>query len=98
MSTLTLEQANQIIAAALSDARQAGYNPMAVAVLDEGGSLKAFAREDGASMFRIDIGTAKAWSAIAIGASTKQLARRAKENPNFFVSLASTACMTMLGK
>ena len=34
---------------------------------------------------------AKGWSAIAIGASTRQLARRAKENPNFFVSLAATS-------
>jgi len=88
---LTLEQANQIIAAALGQARSAGYKPMGIAVLDEAGHLKAFAREDGASMFRFEIAQAKAWGAVGMGASSRTLGQRAKDNPNFFVSLAATA-------
>ena len=91
MTTLTLTQANQIIAAALAEARQAGYKPMAIAVLDAAGQLKAFQREDGASMFRFDVARAKAWGAVGMGASSRVLAERAKANPNFFVSLAATA-------
>ena len=64
---------------------------MGIAVLDEAGHLKAFAREDGASMFRFEIAQAKAWAAVGMGASSRQLAVRAKDNPNFFVSLAATA-------
>ncbi|MGF2075956.1 heme-binding protein, partial [Enterococcus casseliflavus] len=52
MSTLTLAQANALIAAALDASRQAGYKPMAVVVLDAAGHLKAAQREDDASMFR----------------------------------------------
>jgi uncharacterized protein GlcG (DUF336 family) len=88
---LTLLQANQIIAAALARAREAGYQPMAIAVLDSAGHLKAFASEDGASMFRFDIARAKAWGAVGMGTSSRTLAQRAKDNPNFFVSLSATA-------
>ncbi|MGH2898223.1 MAG: GlcG/HbpS family heme-binding protein, partial [Solirubrobacteraceae bacterium] len=89
--SLTLEQANKIIAAALAKSHEAGYKPMGIAVLDEGGALKAFAREDGASMFRFEVARGKAWGAVGMGISSRGLAERAKVNPNFFVALAATA-------
>lgn len=89
--TLTLAQAQQIITAALAKSKEMGYQPMGVAVLDAGGNLKAFASEDGASMFRFDVARAKAWGAIGMGVSSRTLAERAKGNPNFFVALAATA-------
>jgi uncharacterized protein GlcG (DUF336 family) len=91
MSSLTLAHANQIIAAALAASHQAGYKPMGIAVLDEGGALKAFAREDGASMFRFEVAQAKAWGAVGMGVSSRTLGERAKHNPSFFVALAATA-------
>ena len=91
MASLTLAQANQIIVTALAKARETGTKPMGIAVLDEGGALKAFAREDGASMFRFEIAQAKAWGAVGMGVASRALGQRAKDNPNFFVSLAATA-------
>ena len=91
MASLTLAQATQIISTALAKAREAGTKPMGIAVLDEGGALKAFAREDGASMFRFEIAQAKAWGAVGMGVASRALGQRAKDNPNFFVSLAATA-------
>jgi uncharacterized protein GlcG (DUF336 family) len=91
MSTLTLEQANKIIAAALALSTERGYKPMGVVVLDESGNVKSAQRQDDASMFRIDIATGKAWAAVGMGVSSRVLATRAKDNPNFFVTLASTA-------
>lgn len=91
MTQLTLAQANTILAAALDASRQAGYKPMAVVALDAAGHLKAAQREDGASMFRVDVATGKAWAAVGMDASSRTLAQRAKDNPNFFVSLAATA-------
>ena len=88
---LTLDQAQQIITAALAKSNEMGYQPMGVAVLDAAGNLKAFASEDGASMFRFDVARAKAWGAIGMGVSSRTLAERAKGNPNFFVALAATA-------
>jgi uncharacterized protein GlcG (DUF336 family) len=91
MTTLTLEQANKIIALALQKAREMNIKPVSVVVLDDSGHLKAMQREDGASMFRFDVATGKAWAAVAMGASSRALASRAKDNPNFFITLAATA-------
>lgn len=91
MSSLTLAQANTIITTALAKARESGFAPMGIAVLDASGNLKAFASEDGASMFRFDIARAKAWGAVGMGASSRTLGQRAKDNPNFFVSLSATS-------
>ena len=91
MSSLTLAQANQIIAAAFAKSKEMGYKPMGVVVIDDSGNVKSAQREDGASMFRIDIATGKAYAAVGMGVSSRVLFERAKDNPSFFVSLASTA-------
>src|SRR3954462_349451 len=88
---LTLKQANSIIEAALAKAREMKIKPLAVVVLDDSGNVKAAQREDGASMFRLDVAKGKAWAAVAMGSSSRALAKRAKDNPNFFVALAATA-------
>jgi uncharacterized protein GlcG (DUF336 family) len=89
--SISLKQANGIIARVFEKAHEIGSRPLGVVVSDTSGNIVSAQRDDGASMFRIDIAHAKAWSAIALGTSTKALARRAKDNPNFFVSLAATA-------
>ena len=91
MDRLSLPQAQRIIAAALAHSAASSFKPMAVVVVDDSGCLKAACREDGASMFRVDIASAKAWAAVSMGASSRTLMLRAKENPSFFVSLASVA-------
>lgn len=91
MSELTLKQANAIITGAIEKAREMGIPPLGVVVLDDSGNLKAMQREDGASMFRGDVATGKAWAAVGMGVSSRALAQRAKDNPNFFVTLAATA-------
>ena len=87
---LTLAQANQIIAAALQRSTDSGYQPMAVVVLDAAGHTKSAQRQDGASMFRIDIASGKAWASIAMGAASRVLTQRAKDLPAFFGALAAT--------
>lgn len=87
---LTLNAANKIIAAAITQARGAGVLPLTVVVLDASGNIKAAGRDDGASMFRFDVALGKAYGAVGMGAPSRVLAERAKDNPNFFVSLAAT--------
>jgi uncharacterized protein GlcG (DUF336 family) len=88
---LTLKQANTIIENALAKGREMKVPPLAVVVLDDSGNIKAAQREDGASMFRFDIGLGKAWGAVAMGCSSRALAKRAQANPNFLITLAATA-------
>jgi uncharacterized protein GlcG (DUF336 family) len=87
--SVSLEQANRLLAAAMARATEAGYRPMAVVVLDAAGHLVSAQRQDGASMFRIDIATGKAWASIGMGASSRVLTPRAKDMPAFFGALAS---------
>jgi len=91
MSKLTLQQANTIISKAFAKAREMKIKPLGVIVLDDAGNIKSAQREDGASMFRLDIAKGKAWASVAMGASSKALFKRAKDNPNFFITLATTA-------
>ena len=91
MSVLTLAQANKIIDTALATARSKNYRPMGVIVLDEAGHVRAYQREDGASMFRMEVATGKAWAAVSMGASSRALNERARENPIFYGALPATA-------
>ena len=76
MTELTLDQANALIAAVLAEAARLDLPPIAVAVLDNGGHLKALQRQDGLSFLRADICQAKAWGALALGTDTRDLAER----------------------
>lgn len=91
MSKLTLKQANTIIEKAFEKAHEMKIKPLAVVVLDESGNIVSAQRQDNASMFRFDIGLGKAWGAVAMGCSSRALGKRAKDNPNFMVTLAATA-------
>jgi len=91
MTGITLKQANAIIEGTLVKAREMKIKPLAVVVLDASGNIVAAQREDKASMFRIDIALGKAWGAVAMSCSSRALARRAKDNPGFMMTLAATA-------
>jgi uncharacterized protein GlcG (DUF336 family) len=85
---ITLNQAQTIISGILAAARTTSLKPLGVVVLDEGGHLIAFAREDGATFGRFAVAQAKAHGALAMGEDTAVLADRAKANPAFFGSLS----------
>ncbi len=89
MPKLTLIQANKIVEVAFAKARELKTKPLAVAVLDDAGHVKSLQREDGANMFRIDISIGKAWAAIGMGASSRTLLARAKDNPQFYGALSA---------
>jgi uncharacterized protein GlcG (DUF336 family) len=91
MPSLSLDQANRIIAAALAKGRELGLKPLCVAVLDPGGHLMALQREDGASTLRPQIAIGKAAGALGLGVSSRKIAEMAAERPTFVASLASLA-------
>ena len=66
MSKLPLAQANTIINVAINAARTSSGPPIAVVVVDDGGHVKASQREDGASMFSIDVSLGKAWDGVPL--------------------------------
>jgi uncharacterized protein GlcG (DUF336 family) len=91
VALLSLSQSSQIVEEALACARAKGLAPMTVAVLDARGCVVALKMEDGSSLLRPEIASGKAWSALAMGSGTRNLAGRAKSLPSFFGALASLA-------
>ncbi len=88
---LTLAHARTLIDGALAAARQHGFKPMGVVVVDAAAQVVATSREDGASALRLDIALGKAAAAVGMGVNSRVLAQRAKDVPAFFgaVSVAS---------
>jgi uncharacterized protein GlcG (DUF336 family) len=88
---LTLAQASIILDTALKTAREKNFQPLSVAVLDAGGHLVAFKREDKSGILRFDIAFGKAWGALGMGFGSRTLAARAAKTPQFFTMLAAAS-------
>lgn len=88
MSDLTLAQAQTILGAALAHARAAGMKPLAVAVIDARGALRALAAEDNTSLKRSEIARGKADGAIALGIGSRAIGRMATDRPHFVAAVS----------
>jgi uncharacterized protein GlcG (DUF336 family) len=89
--SLSLDQAQTIVTAALSHAGQQKLQPLAIAVLDARGALKAFAAQDGTSLRRGDIAVGKAHGAIALGLGSRAIAKRAVDQAYFIAAVTHAA-------
>src|SRR3984957_1665346 len=83
MSTVTLAQAERIIDAAIERGVALNCRPLSVIVVEPGCKVKAFKKEDGASMIRFEMAFGKAYAALSLGRSSKQVRERAQEKPIF---------------
>jgi uncharacterized protein GlcG (DUF336 family) len=90
MSDLTLEAAQTILTAALKSGREKKFKPLAVAVYDGRGALKALAAEDGASLKRAEIAMGKAYGALSLGVGSRAIYKMAVDRP-YFVAAATHA-------
>jgi uncharacterized protein GlcG (DUF336 family) len=89
--SVTLARASTIVDVALKKARDSNLAPLTVAVLDSGGHLVAFKREDKSGILRFDIAFGKAWGALGMGFGSRTLASRAAKTPQFFTMLAAAS-------
>jgi uncharacterized protein GlcG (DUF336 family) len=83
MTDLTLDAARKIVDAALAKGLEKKLNPLAVAVLDARGCLKAFAAQDGTSLKRGEIAHGKAYGALSLGMGSRAIFKRAQEQAYF---------------
>jgi uncharacterized protein GlcG (DUF336 family) len=88
---LTLAQASTIVDTALKKGRETNCAPLTVAVLDAGGHLVAFKREDRSGILRFDIAYGKAWGALGMGFGSRTLFDRSTNTPMFFTALAAAS-------
>jgi len=83
MTDLTLDAARKIVDAALAKGLDKKLNPLAVAVLDARGCMKAFAAQDGTSLKRGEIAHGKAYGALSLGMGSRAIFKRAQEQAYF---------------
>jgi uncharacterized protein GlcG (DUF336 family) len=96
MSVVNLAQASIIADVALRKGRELNCAPLTVAILDSGGHLVAFKREDNSGILRFDIAFGKAWGALGMGFGSRTLAGRAAKMPVFFNALAAVSAGRMV--
>lgn len=82
-----LAAASIIVETALRVARERKLRPMTVAVLDAGGDLVAFKREDGTGIRRYDIVIGKAYGALVMNRSSRDIGKIADRAPTFIQSV-----------
>lgn len=88
---MTLALAETMVDTALQTARKKSFMPLSVAVLDAGGHLVAFKREDKSGILRFDIAFGKAWGALGMGFGSRELFQRATVNPAFVTALMTVS-------
>ena len=86
---LTFDQALAIAKATLEEGRRRDFAPLCAVVLDAGAHPVVVLREDGASISRPEIATAKAAGCLGMGFGGRELAKRAAHVPHFFAALTT---------
>jgi len=90
-AVLSLDDAVKVASGALKAGRDNRLNPLTVVVLDSGGKLKFFAKEDGSSLLRREIATGKAYGALGLHMDSADVNKIADARPLFATSLFSIA-------
>lgn len=87
MADISISKARTIIRKTLAEGREKGLKPLSVIVLDAGGHVKAFEREDGASPGRFAIAQGKAYGAVMLGMSGSAQMARAEAQGYFMTAV-----------
>ncbi len=91
MRALSLAQAVAIIEGTFAAAKKHECHALAAIVLDAGGRVKAFHKQDGASLMRFEIAYGKAFAALSLGRTSRMVLQKAKEKPLFVQSMEQIA-------
>jgi glc operon protein GlcG len=94
--TVTLEAARRAVTACVERARELGIE-VAIAVVDQAGNLKAFARMDGAPLLSSRIAQDKAWTAAAFGIPTHAWWDLVKDEPPLLHGIVKTDRLIVFG-
>lgn len=85
--TINLRKARTIIRKSLEKGRELELKPLSVVVLDAGGHVQAFEREDGASPGRFKIAFGKAYGSVMLGMPGSAQMARAEAQAYFMTSV-----------
>ena len=98
MSAVTLDQAERIIDAIIARGAALNCRPLSAIVVEPGCKVKAFKKEDGASMIRFEMAYGKAYAALSLGRSSKLIRERTQERPIFMRYLIAASAIRTFQK
>lgn len=84
---ISLRKARTIIRKSLEKGREMGLKPLSVVVLDAGGHVQAFEREDSAAPGRFSIAHGKAYGAVMLGMAGTAQMKRAEDQAYFMAAV-----------
>jgi uncharacterized protein GlcG (DUF336 family) len=87
MRSISLDEANKIISGTFASAKRRKAYALAAIVLDAGGRVKAFQKQDGASLLRFEIAYGKAFASLSLNRSSRQVLQKDREKPYFMAAL-----------
>jgi uncharacterized protein GlcG (DUF336 family) len=93
--SISSELAQKMVNAAVAKARELGVTEN-VAILDDGGNLKAFSRMDGTPIPTIEMAQNKAYTAL-LGVSTQEFFNFIKGDPSLLAGVPTLARMAAWG-
>ncbi len=91
MRGLSLKEANAIIEGTFAEAAKRKLRPVSAIVLDAGGRVKAFQKQDGCSLLRFEIAYGKAFGSLGLGRPSRLVLQKAKDKPLFMDSVVNLA-------
>jgi uncharacterized protein GlcG (DUF336 family) len=91
MRSISMDDALTILQGTFRKAAELEAHPLAAIVLDAGGRVKAFLKQDGASLMRFEIARGKAFASLSLNRSSRQVLEKFREKPAFMDTLRDLA-------
>ena len=78
MRAISLAEALRIIEGTFASAKKRKAHALSAILLDAGGRVKAFHKQDGSSLLRFEIAYGKAFAALALNRSSRQVLQKTR--------------------
>ena len=96
LNLLTLANAQAIVTHTLAHAHELKFKPLCVVVLDARGAVVASASEDGSSLKRFQVASAKAQGSLAFNMNSRALEKLAIDRPHFVAGAIAAVGGTLI--
>jgi len=87
MRSISMDEALSVLLNTFKHAKKMDAHALGAIVLDPGGRVKAFLKQDGASLLRYEIAHGKAFASLALHRSSRMVLQKAREKPHFMEAM-----------
>jgi uncharacterized protein GlcG (DUF336 family) len=91
MRAISMDQALSILLNTFKHAETMNAHALAAIVLDAGGRVKAFLKQDGAAIMRFELARGKAFAALSLHRSSRMVLHKSRDKPIFMETMRELA-------